>query len=215
MAKGGGRGGMGGRGGRSAARRATRSASRSRSRTNRSRSRNTQNRAQESRDAQNLQSETTQAFDEAANVAGRVGSRLRGVGRNLNKLVKDRYKGGKAGRATRRTEAQRERERVHEIAKQNLDNDLKRFTDVDPNGDGILSPGQRGMLNLDAGPAMQNAARFPNARGADLYKAGIESHEAAQDALGDLLRQLADSYDFIMDVGQTFSQLAQDANNDN
>lgn len=214
MAKGGGRGGMGGRGGRSTARRATRSASRSRSRTNRTRNRN-QNKVQESRDAQNLQSETSQAFDDAASVAGNLGSRLRGVGRNLNKLVKDRWKGGKAGRANRRTEAQRERERVHEIAKQNLDNDLKRFTDVDPNGDGILSPGQRGMLNLDAGPAMQNAARYPNARGADLYKAGIESHEAAQDALGELLRQLADSYDFIMDVGQTFSQLAQDANNDN
>lgn len=215
MAKGG-RGGRGGRGGASkAGKRAISRISRSRNRSKVGKRRNNSKsgRQQEQRDSQNLQNETQSAFNELDNAFN--SKSFSSVGRKLGNLVKDRYKGGKVGRARRRTEAQRERERVHSMARMNLDRDIDRFSTVDANGDGILSPGQRGMLNQHVGPAMRSAARNPGARGSDLYKAADGSHASASDALGDLMHYFADSYDFIMDVAQTFTQLAQDANSDN
>lgn len=208
MAKGG-RGGMSGRAGkagRSAMRKASnrsRSANRSRNRT---RSRGKGSSEENARNDAALQSEVQGAFDS-------IGQH--GVGRKMAKLIKDRYKRGRVGRELRRTEAQRQRDVVHAMARRKLDDDIFHSTDLDDMGNGKTLNGlQRYIIDNDVGPAMSNAARSPHARGIDLFNAGVKSNGDALDNVASIMRSWADSYDFVMDVAQTYTQLVQDANSD-
>lgn len=198
--------GRAGRAGRSAMRKASnrsRNANRSR---NRSRNRGRGSTEANARDDAALEAEIQSGFDSI---------RQSSVGRKMVKLVRDRYKRGAAGRRLRRTEAQRERDKVHTMARKDLDDRIYKSTDLDDMGNGkTLNGMQRYIIDNDVGPAMSNAARNPMNRGIDLYNAGIKSNDNALDYVTDIMRSWADSYDFVMDVAQTYTQMVQDANSD-
>ena len=148
-----------------------------------------------------------------------------GVKRLQRKILQNMFKGKKGRREIQRA-AEDEKARVHDMAKDHITSEVDELYMSDSymgqrnaltkggiyNG---LSPGQQALLGEDAWPQIRIVIQSPKTRGIDIYNAGIQSHDAAEAAIGRTLQDLADSWDFIMDTAQTFQQLVDESDNNN
>lgn len=154
-------------------------------------------------------------------------NRLKAVGRNLKRRLADKIK--LKGRKFRKEDVLEERRRAEVELRKEACNQSERDLDMLSTRQPLLTEeleftesgifnglenGQRGLIDVYGRDAFMSTIRG-GGNGRQAYRAAMESHDAMEEAVGQTFLDLADSFDRMMDIGQTIINESSDFGDNN